>query len=201
MPTHALATRLGRRLQGKDGEDAEAVRTATTTTTTTTTVKDGRLFTPINTPVNTGTSPTANINPYGALSSNLVPAQAGGSAPGRAPAEVIEAVDDAALVEAQERHLMNYQVEGAARVLKILPEDLKGRAHQRFLLKLSNGGTILVAHNIDLAPRVPLSAGDVVRVRGEFVWNQKGGVIHYTHRSTSRARQGGWIRFRSLFYQ
>lgn len=189
MPTHALATRLGRRLQGKDGEDSEAARS---TTSATTTIRDGRLFTPVNTPVN---------NPYGALSSNLALAQADGSTPGRAPPEVIEAVDDAALVEAQERHLMNYQVEGAARVLKILPEDLKGRAHQRFLLKLSNGGTILVAHNIDLAPRVPLSPGDVVRVRGEFIWNQKGGVIHYTHRSTSRARQGGWIRFRSLFYQ
>lgn len=193
MPTHALATRLGRKLQGKDREDAEAARTVSSTATTT--IKDGRLFTPIN------NNPTPNSNPYGALSSNLVLAQSEGGAPGQAPAEVLEAVDDAALVEAQERHLMNYQVEGAARVFKILPEDLKGRAHQRFLLKLSNGGTILVAHNIDLAPRVPLSPGDVIRLRGEFIWNQKGGVIHYTHHSTSRARQGGWIRLRSLFYQ
>lgn len=191
MPTHALATRLGRKLQGKDRDDAEAGRTATTT------IKDGRLFTPIR----KNDDPTPINNPYAALSSNLVLTKGEGGAPGQVQAEALEAVDDAALVEAQERHLMNYQVEGAARVLKILPEDLKGRAHQRFLLKLSNGATILVAHNIDLAPRVPLSPGDVVRVRGEFIWNQKGGVIHYTHHSTSRARPGGWIRFGSLFYQ
>jgi len=85
-------------------------------------------------------------------------------------------------------------VEGSGRVAKLLADDRQGSRHQRFLLRVDGGPTILVAHNIDLAERVtPLHAGDVVRFRGEYVWNAKGGILHWTHADPEGRREGGWI--------
>lgn len=78
-------------------------------------------------------------------------------------------------------------------VEKPLPDDADGDRHQRFLLKLPSRRVVLVAHNIDVAKRVPAAAGDAVTVRGRFEWNDRGGVVHWTHRDSSGRRAGGWI--------
>ena len=55
------------------------------------------------------------------------------------------------------------QVEGVGEVVRVLPDDNKGSRHQKFILRLDNNLTILIAHNIDLAPRIPnLRKGDSV---------------------------------------
>ncbi len=85
-------------------------------------------------------------------------------------------------------------VEGTGHVAKLLADDRHGSRHQRFLLRVDGGPTVLVAHNIDLAERVaPLQAGDEVRFRGEYVWNAKGGILHWTHADPDRRHEGGWI--------
>ncbi|MEM7196170.1 MAG: DUF3465 domain-containing protein, partial [Pseudomonadota bacterium] len=74
------------------------------------------------------------------------------------------------------------QVVAEGTVLKILPDDTYGSRHQRFLVRLPSDEVVLIAHNIDLAPYVRgLSNGDAVRFAGEFEWNEKGGVVHWTH--------------------
>ncbi|MCB1185227.1 DUF3465 domain-containing protein [bacterium] len=85
------------------------------------------------------------------------------------------------------------QVEVAGRVRRVLRDDDEGSRHQRFILALSDGHTVLVAHNIDLAERVPLAEGDGVRVHGEYEWNEQGGVIHWTHRDPGGRHIDGWI--------
>ncbi|MBA2590746.1 MAG: DUF3465 domain-containing protein, partial [Gammaproteobacteria bacterium] len=61
--------------------------------------------------------------------------------------------------------------------------------------RLSSGQTILIAHNIDLAPRVSsLNEGDVVSFSGEYEWNPKGGVVHWTHRDSDGRHSAGWIK-------
>ncbi|MDH3225362.1 MAG: DUF3465 domain-containing protein [Gemmatimonadota bacterium] len=75
----------------------------------------------------------------------------------------------------------------------VLSDDNDGSRHQRFIMRLDSGHTLLVAHNIDVAPRVPLGTGDLVRVRGEYEWNDRGGVLHWTHRDPGGQRPGGWI--------
>ncbi len=85
-------------------------------------------------------------------------------------------------------------VEDSGSVAKLLADDRRGSRHQRFLLRVDDGPTILVAHNIDLAPRVePLHVGDAVRFRGEYVWNARGGVLHWTHGDPDGRREGGWL--------
>ncbi len=76
-------------------------------------------------------------------------------------------------------------------VINILSDDNQGDRHQRLILK-SGKNTLLLAHNIDIAPRVPVKKGDFLKVRGEYEWNEKGGVVHWTHRSTS-SHADGWI--------
>jgi hypothetical protein len=82
-----------------------------------------------------------------------------------------------------------------------LPDDLEGSRHQRFVLRLSSGQTLLVAHNIDLAPRISsLNRGDKVEFYGEYEWNAKGGVIHWTHHDPSGRHVGGWLKHDSKTY-
>ena len=89
---------------------------------------------------------------------------------------------DQAITEAYQNQLSNIQISGSGKVIRILSDDNKGSRHQRFILLLSSGQTLLVAHNIDLAPKIStLQKGDVVQFFGEYKWNSKGGVIHWTH--------------------
>jgi Protein of unknown function (DUF3465) len=92
-------------------------------------------------------------------------------------------------------------VEVTGRVSRILSDDREGSRHQRFVLTLDDGATLLVAHNIDLAPRVPLEVGDRARVRGRYEWNERGGVVHWTHHDPSGSRRAaGWIEHRGKVY-
>jgi hypothetical protein len=112
------------------------------------------------------------------------------------------AADNAALEQAIQAHAEDVPVEGSGHVVKVLPDDDEGSRHQRFLVRLSSGETILIAHNIDLASRVaPLAAGDAVSFGGEFVWNAKGGVVHWTHRDPSGRHRAGWIRRDGQLFQ
>jgi len=92
-------------------------------------------------------------------------------------------------------------VEVRGDVERILVDDNQGSRHQRFILELASGHTVLVAHNIDLARRVPLGRGDRVEVKGEYEWNDRGGVLHWTHRDPQHRHQGGWIKHRRETYQ
>lgn len=56
---------------------------------------------------------------------------------------------------AYEQRQSNVQVQGSGRVKAILRDDNDGSRHQKFILVLKNGLSILVAHNIDLAPKIP----------------------------------------------
>ena len=78
-------------------------------------------------------------------------------------------------------------------VIKLLPDDADGAAHQRFLLELDTRRTLLVAHNIDLAPRVPLAEGDHAAIRAQYEWTERGGTLHWTHHDPDARREGGWI--------
>lgn len=109
---------------------------------------------------------------------------------------------DQVLRRAFEEHTSNLQVEGRGLVKRILPDDNDGSRHQRFILELSSGQTLLMSHNIDLAPRIPgLRKGDKVSFRGEYDWNPEGGVIHWTHHDPAGRLPGGWLKHKGKTYQ
>jgi hypothetical protein len=95
----------------------------------------------------------------------------------------------------------NVFVELEGSVTRVLADDLQGARHQRFIVELPSGHTVLVVHNIDLAPRVPVNHGDAVEVRGEYEWNDRGGVVHWTHRDPQGRKVGGWIRHSGREYR
>lgn len=86
-------------------------------------------------------------------------------------------------------------------VVKLLPDDNHGSRHQRFLVARPELPTLLVAHNIDLAEYIPLQKGDQLLIRGRYEWNEKGGVIHWTHHDPKDHIQGGWIRHKAKTYR
>lgn len=95
----------------------------------------------------------------------------------------------------------SYHAKG--RVIKLLADDDDGIRHQKFLVRLADGSTLLVVHNIDLAPRLDdLAPGDDVEVCGEFVENDKGGLVHWTHHVPPRSRHSaGWIKHLGKIYE
>lgn len=109
---------------------------------------------------------------------------------------------DAALENAFSNRLGNQQLAGQGVVVKLLPDDNDGSRHQRFIVKLNSGQTLLVAHNIDLAQRIDtLRTGDTVAFYGEYEWNPKGGVMHWTHHDPQGRHPGGWIKHKGQTYQ
>ncbi|WP_368030932.1 DUF3465 domain-containing protein [Arcobacter sp. s6] len=94
------------------------------------------------------------------------------------------------------------QVQGIGKVIKVLKDDTKGSRHQKFLLKLSSNLTVLVAHNIDLSRRVAdIKVGDSIEFYGEYEWNNKGGVLHWTHHDPRNKHVGGWLKHNGIIYQ
>jgi hypothetical protein len=113
-----------------------------------------------------------------------------------------DAQNDAILGRAFREQVSDLQVEGSGEVTQLLSDDQDGSRHQRFLLRLRSGQTLLVAHNVDLAPRVAaLKARDTVSFRGEYEWNAKGGVIHWTHRDPNGRHEAGWLKHKGRVYQ
>ena len=96
----------------------------------------------------------------------------------------------------------NIQVEGSGKVIRILSDDNNGSRHQRFLLKLPSKLTLLVAHNIDLSKKIDnLKEGDEVEFYGEYEWNNKGGVLHWTHHDPKKKHKDGWLKHKSIIYK
>ncbi len=84
------------------------------------------------------------------------------------------------------------------RVVRILEDDNKGIKHQRFIIEMNSGKTLLIAHNIDVAPRIEgLYKGAHVKVYGQHEWNELGGLVHWTHHDPDTDKEGGWIEFKN----
>lgn len=109
---------------------------------------------------------------------------------------------DQAIATAFQAQQSGVQIGGEGMVDRVLADDNDGSRHQRFILKLASGQTLLIAHNIDLAPRIAaLQSGDRVAFYGQYEWNAEGGVIHWTHRDPQGQHAAGWLQHNGVVYQ
>lgn len=109
--------------------------------------------------------------------------------------------DDALLKKLFDAQQSDVQVRGRGTVIALLADDLKGSRHQRFIVKLASGQTVLVVHNIDLAARInTLQKGDVVEFFGEYEWTPKGGLVHWTHKDPRGKHIAGYILHNQEIY-
>ena len=119
------------------------------------------------------------------------------SLPGTPPLQ-----DGDSLVRLYQEQRSGEMVEGGGVVEQVLQDDNDGSRHQRFILRLESGQTLLVSHNIDLASRLAeLETGDRVLFRGQYEWNDRGGILHWTHHDPSGSRHGGWLQHLGTTYR
>jgi hypothetical protein len=105
------------------------------------------------------------------------------------------------LADAYDNRQSNLQVTQEGSITRILSDDTAGDRHQRVIVKLANNQTILVTHNVDLAPRIPNpTIGKTLRFCGEYEWNDEGGVIHWTHKDPGGRHVDGWLEYEGIRY-
>jgi hypothetical protein len=122
----------------------------------------------------------------------------GAEAPSR-PAQV-QPGDPAATAFADRARGRMIVVQG--KVLRLLADDDEGSPHQRFVIRTGSGQTLLVSHNLDLAPRLNgLRVDDTVAVYGQYEWNDQGGVMHWTHDDPDGRHAAGYIEWKGRRYQ
>ena len=110
--------------------------------------------------------------------------------------------NDQILTDAYQKKQSDVQVSGSGVVVHKFPDDISGRKHQKFILKLLSGQTVIVSHNIDLArPIDSLKQGDTVSFYGEYEWKAKGGVVHWTHHDPRGKHIDGWLKHNGATYQ
>ena len=121
---------------------------------------------------------------------------------GNSPSGASSDATEQAVTEAFNNRQSDIQVRGEGVVAKVLRDDTTGSRHQKMLLDMPSGQTILIAHNIDLAPRIKaLRKGDTVEFYGEYEYTAKGGVVHWTHRDPGGRHEHGWLKHNGNTYQ
>ena len=120
---------------------------------------------------------------------------AAGACASLSPGTAAGSPDNAAVKAAFERHAENVELTASGAVDRVLSDqDGPSGPHERFIVRLPDVGlTVLVEHNLSIAPRVPVVVGEPVVVHGEYVWNAQGGLLHFTHHDPDRSHEGGYI--------
>ncbi len=113
------------------------------------------------------------------------------------------AAGNAAVEQDFAQHRSHVQVTAMGKVTRLLADESgPSGMHQRFTVTLdSSSQTVLVDNNVTIGRRAPVSVGDEVAVHGEYVWNDQGGLIHFTHHDPELRHEGGWIELRGTRYE
>jgi hypothetical protein len=119
------------------------------------------------------------------------------------PACAAATADNAAVQNdyAARRSAVEVTAEGV--VTSVLADDTgPSGPHQRFIIRLAGATqTVLIDNNVTVGQRVPIATSDDVTVHGEYIWNDQGGLIHYTHHDPAPGHEGGWIDRNGVRYQ
>jgi hypothetical protein len=95
--------------------------------------------------------------------------------------------------DAFRNHRSGVSVTAEGSVVRLLAADNEGSRLQRFILRLTSGQTLMVAHNIELSGRVPVQPNALVKLHGQYEWSGNGGSVHWTNRDPQQKQEAGWI--------
>ncbi len=119
------------------------------------------------------------------------------NAPGNAPGSRVEttnASNDSALVNAvNSKRNVDFLEASGVTVIELLADDTQGLPHEKFIVRLSNGATVLCVFNLDMGQRIPLKVGDIVDLGGQFKWTNVGALMHWLHADTQNRRPDGYV--------
>lgn len=106
-----------------------------------------------------------------------------------------------AIVEAQERGqgLSFVEVRDVV-IVRVLPDDNQGSRHQKWIVQLANGRTVLAVYNMDICDRIPLVVGSTVSMGGQYIWDRNGGLIHWLHEDPRHNRPDGYVDLNGARY-
>ena len=99
-----------------------------------------------------------------------------------------------------DRH-SSFMSEVSGTVVRIVVDDRSEPNTQQFFIRLQNGQTVLVVHDLKGGARVPVAIEDQVTIRGEYIWNETGGILQNTERDLSPQRRHGFIEHEGKRYQ
>jgi Protein of unknown function (DUF3465) len=110
-----------------------------------------------------------------------------------------DAASNAGVYDAWSMHRSYVQVTATGSVARVLGTRLgPSGMHEGFLLHLrgaeGRGLTVRVEDNVDITGQIPLQPGDDAVVRGEYIYDPRGGLIHYTHHDPRGRHPSGYIR-------
>ncbi len=141
------------------------------------------------------------MNRWGAVLAGFLASGASGCAGG-------SGTDDpnAAVYDAWRTGRSHLEVTAAGSVARLLGMRRgPSGVHEGFLLHLrgaaGRGLTVRVEDNVDLTGPIPLAAGDDVEVRGEYIYDALGGIIHETHLDPRGRRPAGFVKVGGKLYQ
>ena len=105
------------------------------------------------------------------------------------------------IIEAQEsgRGLSFVEVKNV-QVVQVLPDEVSANQHQKWMVKLANGRTLLCVYNIDITQRVPIQVGDTVSMGGQYIFTHAGGLIHWLHADPRAERPNGYVDLNGTRY-
>ncbi|MDT8409252.1 MAG: DUF3465 domain-containing protein [Wenzhouxiangellaceae bacterium] len=104
------------------------------------------------------------------------------------------------LLEAFKDLRTGFWVSGEAPVSQLLGDEQIGGAHQRFVVRPNEEIAVTIYHSLSESARVPVERGDVVRFRGRYDWEARGGIVSLTHSDPDQPGGGGWIEHKGKRY-
>lgn len=109
--------------------------------------------------------------------------------------------DDSEIVRAVVNRRRVDFVEGRGMVvIRTLADDTNGLRHQKWVVQLSNGSSMMAVYNLDMCERVALKVGDHVAMGGQFVWTNQGALLHWLHYDPRKTRPDGYVEVNGKVY-
>jgi hypothetical protein len=107
-----------------------------------------------------------------------------------------EQPDNASICNDYGSQATNQEVIAHGRVGEILgTRPGRSGSHEGFLLKLDGDCdlTLKVETNVSITGPVPIHRGEIVIVKGEYVYDPLGGILHWTHHDPEGRHVAGYV--------